>query len=146
MSRRKQAKSPFSVTVLLGLVLTFTALQAVRLWAALTNWEFLSSLPLSVPPAYLAASGLLWALGGAWLAVGLWTAKPWAPRGTRIGLAAYTAFHWLDKSFLQVGGLQSSNLAFEAGLSLILIGSVLAVLALPQVQAYFGSTAIGAKR
>jgi hypothetical protein len=61
-------------------------------------------------------------------------------------LAAYTAFHWLDKSFLQVGGLQSSNLAFEAGLSLILIGSVLAVLALPQVQAYFGSTAIGAKR
>lgn len=138
MPVRKEANRPFSVTVLLGLVLTFTALQALRLWAALTNWVLLAELPLHVPPAYFAVSGLVWALAGGWMAAGLWVPKPWARRWMLIGTVGYTAFHWLDKAFLQVGGLQSSNLAFEATLSLILVGSVFAVLALPNVRAYLG--------
>lgn len=133
----KQAIRPFGVTVLTGFVLMFTALQALRFWAALSNWEFLSSLPLKASPAYLAISGLAWAMAAGWLAVGLWRGQPWARRAARWGLGIYTAFHWLDKALAQIGGLERSNLAFEAGLSLILIGSVFAVLALPQVRAYY---------
>lgn len=137
MAKSGQANRPFGVTVLTGFVLMFTALQALRFWVALTNWEFLSSLPLKAPPAYLAASGLVWALAAGWLALGLWRGLRWAPKAARWGLGAYIAFHWLDKTLAQVGGLERSNLAFEAGLSLIIIGSVFAVLALPQVRAYY---------
>lgn len=138
MSSSEPANRPFGVTALLGLVLMFTVLQILRSWAALANWEFLSSLPLNVPPVYLLATGILWAAVGVWTAFGLAWRKDWAPGWLRAGAAGYALFYWADRLLLQQPGPQSSNLVFAAALSALLLGSIFAVLALPQARAYYG--------
>lgn len=133
-------KRPLGVTCVLGLVLMFTGIQLLRLWVALASWNFLTSLPLRVPPAFFIVSGLACAVVGVWLANGLWTAKIWAPRAMRIAAFSFAAFHWFDRLVLQVAGPQSANWPFDALLTAILLASVLTVLALPQARAYFGVT------
>jgi peptidoglycan/LPS O-acetylase OafA/YrhL len=131
-------KRPFAVTCLIGLVLTLSGLQALRLWVVLSSWDYLISLPLTITPIYFAVSTLVWlALGGS-LVWGLWRAKAWAPRIICWAVIAFTAVHWLDRLFLQAKGSQNSNWPFDLILSLVLVASVFAVLSLPKVRVYFG--------
>lgn len=134
-------KRPFAVTCLIGLVLTLTGLQAFKLWAVLSSWDYLNSLPLKIPPALLGLSAAAWLALGLALAWGLWRAKAWAPPATRWAALAFAAVHWLDRLFLQAGESQSSNWPFDLVLSAALLASVFSILALPNARAYFGDKA-----
>ncbi|MCL4258637.1 MAG: hypothetical protein KJZ53_08935 [Anaerolineales bacterium] len=137
MSQQTQENRPWGVTVLLGLVLMFTALQATRVWAALSSWAVLNSLPLQAPPAYLLASGLVWAAAGAGLLYGLGWRKAWAPRAARIGAGVYALFFWADRLLVQARGPHNSSWIFEAVLGSLLLGSLFAILASPDAKAYY---------
>lgn len=137
MDQQSRKNRPWGVTVLLGLVLMFTALQATRVWAALTSWAVLKSLPLQAPPAYLLASGLVWAVAGGWLLYGLGWRKTWAPRVASIGAGVYALFFWVDRLFVQARGPHNSSWIFEAVLGSLLLGSLFAILASPVAKAYY---------
>jgi len=115
----------------------FTALQGMRLWSAVSNWELLTSLPLRVPPWYFALSGALWALAGAVAAYGLARPTPWGSRGTQVLAVSYALFFWADRLLAQTRGPQDSNWVFLAALGLLLLGSCFAILASPAAKAYF---------
>lgn len=131
-------KRPFAVTCLIGLVLTLSGLQTIKLWAVISSWGYLRSLPLSIPPVYLGVSATFWLAVCATLAWNLWRAKNSARRATFWAAIAFAAIYWLDRLFLQANGPQRSNLLFDLVLSLVLLLSVIGILALPKVRAYFG--------
>ncbi|MCL5428297.1 MAG: hypothetical protein M1347_00650 [Chloroflexi bacterium] len=110
----------------------------MRLWGVLSSWDYLSSLPLTVTPAYLGLSAAGWIALGATLAWGLWRAKAWVPHAIRWAALAFAAVLWLDRSFLQAKGPQSSNWLFDLLFTLLLMASVIGVLAFPKVRHYFG--------
>lgn len=137
MSQPLKGNRPWGVTVLIGLVLMFTALQVARFWAAIKHWDLLASLPLQVSPGYLLASGLLWTAAGAGLLYGLGWRKAWAPRWAQLGAIAYTAYFWIDRLWLQARGPHNSSWVFEAVLGLLLLGSFFAIMASPSARAYY---------
>lgn len=132
------SKRPFAVTCLIAPVLTFTGLQAIKLWAVISSWNYLNSLPLSVSPVYFGVSAAVWLVIGGALALGLWKAKSWAQPATRWAIFIYLLEVWLDRVVLQPDGPQQSNWPFELALSLVLASSVIGILALPKVRAFFG--------
>ena len=131
-------KRPFAVTCLVALVLTLTGVQILRAWTMLANWDFLSSLPLSVPPIYLLLSALFWGTLGVFLALGVWGGCSWAPKSGRWAALAFAFFGWLDRVILQANGPQHVNWPFNLFLTGLLLVSVFAVFSLPEAQAYFG--------
>lgn len=132
-------KRPFGVTVLVGLVLMFTGLQILRVWASIATWDFLASLPLRVSPLYFVLSGTVWAGISGWLLAGLWSGKHWAPRALQVAVLAYVSFHWVDRIWLQARGPQSSNMTFEAVLTFLLVGLIFGMLAPASMREYFRS-------
>lgn len=134
----KRVNRPFAVTVLIAIVLTFTASQLLRVWVAFRNFAFYSSLPLKVHPLFIIASGIFWAGLAIWLARGLWRRAAWAPSGAKFGLAAFFAFGWLDRLFLQAPGPQLADWQFDVIANVVILAGVFLVFALPNVQAFFG--------
>jgi hypothetical protein len=139
MVAKQTPKRPFGVTVLLGLVLTFTGLQILRVWVSVANWDFLNSLPLQINPLFFIISGLFWAAVGAMLATGLWTRRRGARLGVLLATLGYVAFHWADRLWLQARGPQSSNLVFDAVLSVVMVVFIAGMLAPASMRNYFRS-------
>ncbi len=137
----KRAKRPLFVTWLLLLVLMFTGLAWLRFAATLQDWTFLAELPLSVPPAYLAASGLLWGLVGLGVIYGLWRRQPRAPRALLFAALAYSLYYWVDRLWLAVPGPVQANRPFALFATLGLLVWLFASINRSDVQAYFGDNA-----
>lgn len=135
----EKPKRPFAVTCLAALVLTFTGLQILRAWAMLSNWDFFSSLPLSLPPIFFVVSGLFWGGLGIWLLRGVWLGKAWAPRFVGWVALLFAGFGQLDRTILQSKGPQTVTWPFDVFLTIAMLVLVFASLALPQVRAYFGA-------
>ncbi len=131
-------KRPWLVTLLAAIVLSFTVAHLLRLAQTAAQWEFLQNLPLSVPPLYLALSGLLWGLAGAWLTLGLWLGWNPALKTVRIVAPLFALYFWLDRGWLAASPLRLTNWPFAAGLTVLLIGFVFALFRLQSVNRFFG--------
>ena len=131
-------KRPKSVTLLALGVLSFTGIYLWRFAQSIVQWDFLNSLPLQVPPAYLGISGLFWALVGAVLAWGLWRGHSWAPRLAKIAAIVLIIYLVIDRIFLATGSLVGTNLLFRGVLTLMLVGLVFWILSRAEAKAYFG--------
>ncbi len=90
---------PFSVTLLALGVLSNASLNTARLVLAVNQWSFISGLP-GASPAYLAATGLVWALAAWPLGWGLWSGKRWAARFGQVFAAAFAIYFWAEQLFL----------------------------------------------
>jgi hypothetical protein len=104
-------KTIIRVTALLYLLVAGFSL--VRFARTLAQWSFLDTLPLSVPPLYLALTGLVWGLAALGVVYGLWMQKGWAPRYALGFTTAYFAYIWLDRAIFAANPL--SNVWFLAG-------------------------------
>ncbi len=135
-------------------VLILAGLNLVRFVLSLRNWNFLAAQP-GVSPFYLAISGLIWAVAGAFLIWGLWKAKIWAPRLTQAIALTYALYYWLDLLFLKDHPVNSAGAAllavlptnwqFSAGVTVVSLAFMLWVLSRPKVKAYFGQVEPGSK-
>jgi hypothetical protein len=105
----------------------------------LSQWDFYSALPLSVPPIFFAVSGLFWGSLGLWLAVSIWLRSRWATKATRWAAVAYATFSLLDRALLQVDGPGKVTWRFDLFLTILLLALVFSTLALPQTKRYFGA-------
>lgn len=133
-------KRPFVVTVLLLMVLSYTVLGWFGFLAALRNWDFLQSLPLSVPPLYLALRNIVWGAVGVPLIWGLWIGRRWAWYATQAVAGLYAVYYWLDRAFLAdptVSPLGTGRWPFVLGLTAICLIYTLIVLRLPLSRRFF---------
>lgn len=133
-------KRPLPVTLLALSVLSFAAIHLVRFGSALAEWSFLANLPLSVSPAYLAATGLIWGLVGLALYPGLWFGKQWAKKIVFLAALVYGLYYWLEQMLIMDSPLRNSNWPFKIFLSVFLLALVAWVIRRPATRTYFGET------
>lgn len=135
---KQRASRPPSVTWLTVGVLSFTVVFVTRLLLAIRQWAFLSQLPLTVPPAYLALSGFVWSMVGALTAWGLWFGKLWAKRGMQIAASAFALYYWTDHLFLVSDPLKGTNWPFTLGITILTTMLIFWTLSRPRARAFFG--------
>ena len=134
---RNKAGRPFFVTLLTVMVLIISSTNLVRFIEALSEWDFLSSLP-RVSPSYLAASGLLWTLVGLPLIWGLWRGHPQARKAARILALAYTLYYWVDRILVESAVGRPANGPFAFGLTIVLLIFIFWVLSTSKSRSFFG--------
>jgi hypothetical protein len=127
---------PLSVTLLALGVLTLAGINLLRFVVSLQQWSFLSEI-LSVSPLYLAGSGLVWALVGLTLALGIWFGRRWSVLGAWLAGLAYSLYFWLDRLLVAAGGV-GSNWLFALELNLFLLVLMYVCLANRKAKDFFG--------
>jgi hypothetical protein len=127
-------KRPFSVTILLWLVLSLTAWSGLRLYSAIQWWSTLSEFTSPPGPLYIAVSGGIWLAASILLLWGMWQAKAWIRYALLGAGAALIIWYWCDRLLLQ---RFSGNWPF-ALLSTILLLIVLSVcMVVPSTKTFF---------
>ncbi len=142
-------KRPWSVTLLMLIVLIITVVNVLRLVLSIRYWEFLTSRS-AISPLYLSVTGLIWSLAGFCLLWGLWKAKSWAPRLMEAMALTYALYFWLDHIFLMehplsgvtgaAKALLPSNWQFSAGITVICLAFIAWTVNRAKVKAYFRTT------
>jgi hypothetical protein len=118
-SEKSQKQSrPWNVAVLSIFVLLFSLFHLLKLSQVITQWEMLSSLPITVSPFYLAADGFVWGVSGLILSWSLWTGQTWAAKAGLVLTLLFAAAFWIDLIWIsEVEQLQTRwliNLVFTA--------------------------------
>ena len=130
-------KRPLSATLLTWVVLILASLGWLRLAAVVRQWSFLESLSPAPPLVYLAISGLVWGVVGAFLVWGLFLGRTWAPRLAQISAPLYAAFYWLDRLLIADPSAISSRWPFAVGLTVLLLIFTFWVHSRPNVQNFY---------
>ena len=131
-------KRPKNVTWLTVGVLSFVAINITRCATAVTQWDFLSSLPLSGSPLYLAATGLIWAIIGLPIIWGLWVGKGWTPRVIKVYVVLYAIYYWLERWLIKSNPIMNTCWATAAIITTILIILVFWITLHPSARKFFG--------
>jgi hypothetical protein len=133
-----EQKRPKNVTWLAVGVLSLWIVYLTRVGSTIQEWDFLSTLPLSAPPAYLLASGLTWSILPLPVLWGLLAGKRWAPKAM-IGFAVlYVLYYWLEQWLVKSNPLRTINWPFSLGATIILLVLVFWILSRQAVKNYFG--------
>lgn len=127
---------PFSVTLLALGVLTLAGINLLRFVVSLQQWKFLTDI-LPISPVYLATTGLIWALVGLVLALGLWAGRRWSVAGTGLASLVYSLYYWLDHLFVVAEGM-GRNWLFALALNLILLAVICWCLLNRKARTFFG--------
>jgi hypothetical protein len=131
-------KRPFAVTVLILVVLSYTVLGWFGLLDALQRWEFLQTLPLTVPVYYLVTRSAILALLGVPLIWGLWVGQSWAWYVTQISALVVVVFYWLDRLLVAHPAMISERWPFAVGMTTLWLALVYLALWLPSGRRFFG--------
>jgi hypothetical protein len=94
-------KRPFSVTLLLWLVLSLSAWGAVRLFAAFRWWSVLNEFGARLGPLYLSLTGAGWILVGGVLLWSLFSGKPWARMAIPISIFLWVLEYWVERMLFE---------------------------------------------
>ena len=92
-------RRPFSVTLLLWLVLSLSAWGAVRLIAALRWWNVLNEFEARLSPWYLSITGAGWIVIGAVLLWGLFTGRLWTIWAILASISLWIVQYWIERLF-----------------------------------------------
>jgi len=95
-------KRPFSVTILLWLVLSLTAWSGLRLTTALQWWETLREYATPPSPVYIAISGGFWFIASISLLWGMWRVKAWIRHALLGGGVGFAVWYWCDRLLFQM--------------------------------------------
>jgi len=131
-------KRPKSVTWLAVGVLSLCIIYITRLGSTLQQWDYLSTLPLSIPPAYLLASGIIWSILPLPILWGLFTGKIWAPKVVGGFAVLYGLYFWVEQWLVKNNPLRMTNWSFYLAATIILLILVFWILSRKAVKAYFG--------
>jgi len=127
-------KRPFSVTILLWLVLSLTTWSGFRLASAILWWGTLLEFTSPPGPAYIALSGAAWLLSGIGLFWGMWQAKTWI-RVALLGTGAgFSVWYWCDRLLLQA---PRANWPFALAATVLLLIFLSVCVYLPGTKTFF---------
>lgn len=129
--KSQRLSRPRNITVLSILILLISLFHLLKLSQVIIQWEFLSSLPITISPFYLAVDGLVWGVSGLILSWGLWTGQTWAGKAGLVLTLFFAAAFWIDLIWIsEPEQLQTRwliNLVFTAlGLSAVFLSLNLA--------------------
>ncbi|NOY98764.1 MAG: hypothetical protein GXP40_06120 [Chloroflexi bacterium] len=127
---------PFSVTLLALGVLSLTTLNGVRFGAALIDWKLLDSIMPRPGPLYIAATGLIWTLGGLTVYTGLWLGRKWSRPAALIASVLYAAYYWFDRLTFR-SSVPSANQPFALAATIVCLLFVITALSLPGSRKFF---------
>lgn len=130
----KSTNRPRIVTWMTAGVLTFAIVQLTRFILALG----LPSLPLTVPPWYLALSGAFWGMLALIAAFGLIRGSLWAPALMRWGSAAFATWFWTDWFLFIRSDYARGSWPFNLGCTIVALSVIVWLLHRPAVRRYFG--------
>ena len=108
-ARSMPRRRPFSVTLLLWLVLSLSAWGLLRLAGALRWWDVLYENDARLSPLYLSITGAIWAITGIVVLWSIFSRKRWAYMAIPIAILVWLAQYWIERTFFEG---QRSNLAF----------------------------------
>ena len=131
-------KRPWSVTWLALGVLSLVAVYLTRFGTTVSQWDFLSRLPLSISPFYLAATGLFWGLSALPLVWGLWRGKAWSTKALRVYSLLFTLYYWLEEWLIESSPLRNTNWPFLLSLTVVLLILVFWIISRPKVRNFIG--------
>ena len=94
-------KRPFSVTLLLWLVLSLSAWGAVRLLGAFRWWNVLNEFGARLGPLYLSITGVGWILLGCALLWSFFSGKLWARLAIPISIFLWIMEYWVERLFFE---------------------------------------------
>jgi hypothetical protein len=94
-------KRPFSVTLLLWLVLSLSAWGAVRLFAAFRWWSVLKEFGARLSPLYLSITGAAWIVVGVVLLWSLFSGKSWARLAIPLSIFLWVMEYWVERMFFE---------------------------------------------
>jgi hypothetical protein len=111
-------KRPFSVTLLLWLVLSLSAWGLVRLIAALRWWDLLNEFGARLSPLYLSITGAAWMVAGAVLLWGLFSGRSWTRLAILSAICVWLIQYWIERIFFES---PRANLVFALIASILLL-------------------------
>jgi UPF0716 family protein affecting phage T7 exclusion len=127
-------KRPFSVTILLWLVLSLTAWSGLRLYSAIKWWSTLSEFASPPGPLYIAVSGGIWLVASILLLWGLWQTKAWVRFALLGAGAAFMVWYWCDRFIFQ---MSSGNWPFALLVSILLLIVLSVCVFVPGTRTFF---------
>jgi hypothetical protein len=113
---------PFSVTLLLWVVLMLIMWGALRFFASLQWRGMLVEYESSLSVGYLSVTGAGWGLAGGVLLWGLFTAKAWTRPTILIAIIVWLVEYWVERLFFESRHI---NWPFAAVVSLLVLGITL---------------------
>lgn len=131
-------KRPFAVTLLVIVVLSTTSLGWFGLGEILRHWDFIPTLPLSIPGWYFVLLSVLLGLVGLVLAYGLWFGRNWAWYAVQIVAVLFILSYWVDRLLFAQPVFIRERWPFVLGASVLFMSYVILVLRLPRSRRYFG--------
>jgi len=127
-------KRPFSVTILLWLVLSLTAWSGLRLYSAIRGWDTLHEFASPPGPWYIAISGGIWLMVSFLLLWGMWQAKVWIRYAIFGAGAGFTVWYWSDRFLFHIS---SANWLFMLIGTVLLLILVMICLTHPRTKSFF---------
>jgi len=127
-------RRPFSVTILLWLVLSLTAWSGFRLVSAIQWWNTLLEFTTPPGPLYIASSGGGWLLVSIVLLWGMWQANAWIRYALFGTGASFTVWYWCDRLLFQPTRI---NWVFALSSSILLFVVLSICLFIPSTKTYF---------
>ena len=115
-------RRPFSVTLLLWLVLMLTAWGAIRFHAAIRWWVVLYEFEARLSPLYIAVTGAGWGIAGCILVWGILRRKSWMRTAVLASTFGWLVEFWVERVVFES---PSPNLPFAAAASCLLIGVII---------------------
>jgi hypothetical protein len=133
-----ERKRPKSVTWLVVGVLSLWIVYLTRLVSALQQWDYLSTLPLSVSPVYLLATGSIWSTLPLPVMWGLLARKRWGAKVVAGFTGLYGLYYWMEQWLVKSNPLRTTNWPFTLVATIILFILVFWILSREAVKTYFG--------
>ena len=132
-----KVRRPRIVTLFVGLVLCFSAVNLLRFVLAWQTWELFAG-QMWVSPAFLAVSGLVWFVVGLGVAAALWFGLHWAPLAAGAALVVYSVYFWAARLVPPGFTGRNSNGLFVFGVNVLVLAWAVWVYTRPKVRIFYG--------
>jgi len=132
-------KRTFELKLLIAEMLILSLYGWLRLEQAIVGWDWLIQVGIRPGPGYLVISGLLWGLAGAGAGVALLVRWRWSPLIACLGALFCALLYWFERLVFTRSNDNLSNIPFAVVLTLLGLGLVFGVLALPRQRKYFSN-------
>jgi hypothetical protein len=123
-----------STTCLALLVLYISVANIAFGVQALTQWFYLSTLPVRMPLAWLIAGKLAWGIAWSVIAWGVWRLAAWGRKAALAGIVLYQLHIWINHVLFDTSDHAQQMWPFAAGLSLVTIGLLWGFMFVPAVR------------